>query len=70
MKALAFDFNGTMYMDTDKHRQAWDIFFQKYIGRPLAFRPPPRALIIYLAFYLHFGEPFFKVIARDPVLLF
>ena len=36
MKALAFDFNGTMYMDTDKHRQAWDIFFQKYIGRPLA----------------------------------
>ena len=35
MKALAFDFNGTMYMDTDKHRQAWDIFFQKYIGRPL-----------------------------------
>lgn len=43
---------------------------EQYIGRPLAFRPPPRALIIYLAFYLHFGEPFFKVIARDPVLLF
>ena len=36
MKALAFDFNGTMYMDTDKHRQAWNLFFQKYIGRPLA----------------------------------
>ena len=35
MKALAFDFNGTMYMDTDKHRQAWNLFFQKYIGRPL-----------------------------------
>ena len=43
---------------------------EQYIGRPLAFRPPPRALIIYLAFYLHCGEPFFKVIARDPVLLF
>ena len=36
MKALAFDFNGTMYMDTDKHRQAWNLFFQKYIGPPLA----------------------------------
>ena len=35
MKALAFDFNGTMYMDTDKHRQAWNLFFQKHIGRPL-----------------------------------
>ena len=22
-------------MDTDKHRQAWNLFFQKYIGRPL-----------------------------------
>ena len=35
MKAIVFDFNGTMYMDTDKHRQAWNLFFQKYIGRPL-----------------------------------
>lgn len=47
-----------------------DTLAEQYIGRPLAFRPPPRALIIYLAFYLHFGEPFFKVIEREPVLLF
>ena len=47
-----------------------DPLMEQYIGRPLAFRPPPRALIIYLALYLHFGEPFFKVIERDPVLLF
>ena len=35
MKALVFDFNGTMFLDTDKQRLAWNEFFQKYIGRPL-----------------------------------
>lgn len=47
-----------------------DSLMEQYIGRPLAFRPPPRAMIIYLAFYLHFGEPFFKVIEREPAVLF
>ena len=36
MKAIAFDFNGTMFMDTDKHRLAWNEFFQGLIGRPLS----------------------------------
>ena len=35
MKAIVFDFNGTMFMDTDKHRLAWNEFFAKMIGRPL-----------------------------------
>lgn len=35
MKAIVFDFNGTMFMDTDKHRLAWNEFFARMIGRPL-----------------------------------
>ena len=35
MQALVFDFNGTMFLDTDKQRKAWDEFFVRYIGRPL-----------------------------------
>ena len=35
MQALVFDFNGTMFLDTDKQRKAWDEFFARYIGRPL-----------------------------------
>ena len=35
MKAIIFDFNGTMFMDTDKHRLAWDGFFKREIGHGL-----------------------------------
>ena len=31
---------------------------------------PPRDMIFYLAYYLHFGHPFYKVIAAEPALLF
>ena len=36
MKAVVFDFNGTMFFDTDKQRKSWDVLFEKYIGRPLS----------------------------------
>ena len=36
MKAIVFDFNGTMFFDTDKQRKSWDVLFEKYIGRPLS----------------------------------
>ena len=35
MKGIVFDFNGTMFWDSDKQRRSWDEFFEKYIGRPL-----------------------------------
>ncbi len=35
MKAIIFDFNGTMFMDTDKQRLAWDGFFRREIGHGL-----------------------------------
>lgn len=34
-KAIVFDFNGTMFMDTDKQRLSWDEFFLQKIGRTL-----------------------------------
>ena len=30
----------------------------------------PSEMIFYLAFYAHFGKPFFEVISREPSLLF
>ena len=53
----------------------WDSLAEKelslrYIGRALGDIRAPRDLIIYLAFYLHFGRPFFKVIADEPALIF
>ena len=35
MQAIIFDFNGTMFLDTDKQRRSWNDFFEKCIGRPL-----------------------------------
>ena len=28
MKAVVFDFNGTMFFDTDKQRKSWDVLFE------------------------------------------
>ena len=35
IQAIIFDFNGTMFLDTDKQRRSWNELFEKYIGRPL-----------------------------------
>ena len=35
IRAIVFDFNGTMFLDTDKQRRSWDEFFLRRIGRPL-----------------------------------
>lgn len=35
-KGLLFDFNGTMFFDSPKHKIAWDVFSQKYRGKPIS----------------------------------
>lgn len=34
-KGLLFDFNGTMFFDSPKHKMAWDVFSKKYRGIPI-----------------------------------
>ena len=34
-KGLLFDFNGTMFFDSEKHKEAWNVFSQKYRGCPI-----------------------------------
>lgn len=35
MKAVIFDFNGTMFFDSDKHEKAWERYLGKLIGRKI-----------------------------------
>lgn len=35
VKGVIFDFNGTLYFDTDKHEEAWRLYFRKYEGREI-----------------------------------
>ena len=35
MKAILFDFNGTMFFDGKKHHEAWSAFSMKYCNKPL-----------------------------------
>lgn len=35
IKAILFDFNGTMFFDSKKHHEAWSAFSMKYCGKPL-----------------------------------
>ncbi|MEE1014321.1 MAG: HAD family phosphatase [Clostridia bacterium] len=35
MKAAIFDFNGTLFYDTDKHKQAWKAYGEELLGRPV-----------------------------------
>ena len=35
IREIVFDFNGTMFLDTDKQRLSWDEFFLRRSGRPL-----------------------------------
>lgn len=34
-KGILFDFNGTMFFDSPKHKIAWDVFSRKYRGKPI-----------------------------------
>lgn len=36
MAGVIFDFNGTLFQDSDKHEEAWQIFAKKHIGRSLS----------------------------------
>lgn len=35
MKAAIFDFNGTLFYDTDKHKKAWKAYGEELLGRPV-----------------------------------
>lgn len=35
LKAVVFDFNGTLFFDTEKHEEAWQKYAEGIIGRPL-----------------------------------
>ena len=35
MKGLLFDFNGTMFFDSPKHKEAWDVFSRTYRNKPI-----------------------------------
>ncbi|NLD58567.1 MAG: HAD family phosphatase [Clostridiales bacterium] len=35
MKAIVFDFNGTMFLDGEKHRRAWGEFLERRLGRAI-----------------------------------
>ena len=34
-KAVIFDFNGTLFFDSDKHIEAWNICSERLIGRKM-----------------------------------
>lgn len=36
MKGLIFDFNGTLYRDSEKHEKAWQLFASKHLSRPIS----------------------------------
>lgn len=38
MKAVIFDFNGTMFFDSDKHEQAWRRYLERELGKKISRR--------------------------------
>ena len=54
----------------------WDVLTQdqdrkiEIIGNQRHEIRAPSEMIFYLAFYAHFGKPFFEVVSREPSLLF
>lgn len=53
----------------------WDALVERklveqYIGEAIQKIRAPRDIIFYLAYYLHFDKPFYKVIEAQPTLLF
>ncbi|MCI8591906.1 MAG: hypothetical protein HFI88_06070 [Lachnospiraceae bacterium] len=43
---------------------------RKYIGKELKDIRAPRDMIFYLAFYVRFGQGFYKMVEKNPELLF
>ena len=43
---------------------------QLYIGRRLTDIRAPRDMLFYLAFYSHFGKPYYEILEEQPELLF
>ena len=53
----------------------WDALVERelveqYIGEPIKKIRAPRDMIFYLANFIHFGKPFYAVIAAQPAMLF
>lgn len=36
IKGILFDFNGTMFLDSEKHKEAWDVFSRTYRGKAVS----------------------------------
>lgn len=43
---------------------------EQYIGKPIRDLRAPNELIFYLAFFVHFDQPFYRVVQNVPALLF
>lgn len=43
---------------------------EQIIGRRLRCCPPPREMLVYLAYYACLGVPYYKAIEREPALMF
>ena len=53
----------------------WDTLVREgmvehHLGRPRKTIPAPREMIFYLAFFVHFDQPFYRVVQNVPALLF
>lgn len=43
---------------------------EQYIGKPIRDLRAPNEMIFYLAFLVHFDQPFYRVVQNVPALLF
>ena len=43
---------------------------EQYIGKPIRDLRAPNEMIFYLAFFVHFDQPFYRVVQNVPALLF
>ena len=46
------------------------MLFRSYIGKPIRDLRAPNEMIFYLAFLVHFDQPFYRVVQNVPALLF
>ena len=46
MKAIVFDFNGTMFLDADKHRVVWREFLEERLGLQRGGYPPEHIQVL------------------------
>ena len=43
---------------------------EQYLGKPIRDLRAPNEMIFYLAFFVHFDQPFYRVVQHVPTLLF